>query len=86
MKRLVALLAVSTGLVLSACDDPERSETIETYEPAIEEPVAPAAEEASAPAAATTTDEAPPVDPGALPTDERTSEETVKPESETLFY
>ncbi|MFP5297174.1 MAG: hypothetical protein ACLGG3_07625 [Alphaproteobacteria bacterium] len=87
MKRLLVLAAASGALAVAACDDPYASEDLETYQPPLEEPVAPAADAAAADAAATAPAESsPPVDQGAMPTDKRSSEESVQPESETLFY
>ncbi len=87
MKRLLPLLAAAGALAVAACDDPDASGDLETYEPPVEAPVAPAAEDVAAPADATAAaDQPPPVDQSALPTDERSSEESVQPESETLFY
>ncbi len=87
MKRLLALVAATGALAVAACDDPNDSGDLETYEPPVEAPVAPAAEDAAAPADATApADQPPPVDRSTLPTDKRTSEESVQPESETLFY
>ncbi len=80
MKRL--MLAAAFGvLALGACSDPA-PEPEETYEPPVEAPVAPPVEETPAP----TTTAPPPTDSTTLPPESRTSEETVKPESETLFY
>jgi hypothetical protein len=87
MKRLLVLAAASGALAVAACDDPYASEDLETYQPPLEEPVAPAADETAADAAATAPAEtSPPADQGALPADKRSSEESVQPESETLFY
>lgn len=83
MKRLFALAAIAGAVSLAACDDPRPAEPEVLDEP-MEEVVAPAAEEAQAPVAAPAATDAPPVD--TLPADKRTSEESVQPESETLFY
>ena len=80
MKRLM-LAAAFGALALGACSDPA-PEPEETLEPPMEAPVAPPIEE-TPPAATTTT---PPTDSTTIPPESRTSEETVKPESETLFY
>lgn len=83
--RILIAVLLAGGAVLSACEEPQvrRSETvvIET-----ETPTAVAAEDAAAPAAAEApaADAPPPVD--TLPPEKRTSEESVQPESETLFY
>lgn len=87
MKRLLVLAAAFGALAVAACDDPYAAEDVETYQPPAEEPVAPAAEDTAADAAAAAPAETPPpVDQSALPADKRTSEESVQPESETLFY
>jgi len=51
----------------------------------IEEPVAPSIEEVQEPVAAPTATDTPP-DNSRSPADKRTSEESVQPDSETLFY
>lgn len=89
MNRKIIAASAAIGLVLglAACDNfqtPE-DETVETATETVE-PVAPAAEDAAAPAADPSATDAPPVDTSALPPEKRTSEETVKPDSETLFY
>lgn len=84
MNRILVAMAVSALLAgVAACSDPA-PEPEEGLEPTIQEPVAlPPAEEmppvdATVPPSST--------DNSTLPTDGRESEETVKPESETLFY
>ena len=52
----------------------------------MEAPVAPSIEEAEQPAVAPSANDKPPPSNETLPTEPRTSEESVKPESETLFY
>lgn len=85
MKRLVLASAIAmTGL--AACDDFTRPAAPE--EPAVAEaPVAPAAEDVAVP---TTTpapvDTPPPTDSTTMPPPPATSEQSVQPESETLFY
>lgn len=81
MNRLM-LAAAFGALALGACSDPA-PEPEDTLEPTVEQPVAPV-EEVAPPTTTTTT--APPSDSTTLPPESRTSEETVKPESETLFY
>ncbi|MBU1324053.1 MAG: hypothetical protein KJ676_02325 [Alphaproteobacteria bacterium] len=82
MKRFLTLAAMGAALTLAACDQPEPSD--EGLEPSPPVEVAPVPVETppveTAPAPTT------PTDSTALPTDERTSEETVRPDSETLFY
>jgi len=85
MKRLILVAVVGAVAALASCEDPAPREemTVEAApEPVIE---APAAEDVAESAADSAVD-APPADPAALPPETRTSEETVQPESETLFY
>jgi len=86
-KIIAAAAAFGLTLGLAACDNFQspQDETIETASDGVE-PVAPAAEEVAVPAAAPSAADQPPADNTALPPEKRTSEETVKPESETLFY
>lgn len=86
MKRLVALLAMTGAFAVTACDDPRPRED-DMSEMPIEAPMAPAAEDAAAPTDATAP-AAPTTAPDAstLPPEKRSSEESVQPESETLFY
>lgn len=84
MNRLILAAVLTGAAALSACSDPE-PQLEETAEAPAIEPVAPPAAESAVPA----TTEAPaaaPTDSAALPPEKRTSEESVKPESETLFY
>lgn len=81
MKRLMLAAMIGALSALAACSDPA-PEPEDTVEPPVEAPVAPLPEETPLPA----TTPAPPVDSTTLPPESRTSEETVKPESETLFY
>ncbi|MDZ4364014.1 hypothetical protein [Brevundimonas sp.] len=82
MKRLILAAALSSLAALAACDDPRPSQDVETYEPPMEAPVAPPVEETPPPVTAPPA----PVDNTALPPETRSSEESVQPESETLFY
>lgn len=84
MKRLMLLAALAAaGLSVAACEEPVREQTEVAPPPA--EAVAPAAEDAGVPAADTTAPtDVPPTT--TLPPENRSSEETVQPESETLFY
>lgn len=84
MKRLVLAFALGATALLAGCEAPAPSEDLETA-PMPLETEAPAAEDAAAPAAETAP-ETPPTDTSALPPDQRSSEQTVQPESETLFY
>jgi hypothetical protein len=86
MKRALLLLALAAG-ALAACDDPRPTETVDTEPMAPMEPMAPAAPDAGQPASAPSAmDTPPPVDSTTLPPAEKSSEESVQPESETLFY
>ena len=83
MKRLFALVVIAGAVALTACDDPRPAEP-EVLDTPMEEPVAAAAEEVQAPVAAPSATDTPPSD--TLPAEKRTSEESVQPDSETLFY
>ena len=85
MKYLMLLTALSAaGVALAGCEEPAPQQA-EVAPPPMEAPVAPAATDAGVPAADTTAStDAPPT--STLPPENRSSEETVKPESETLFY
>lgn len=85
MRRLIAILTVSTAFGVAACDDTRSSNDPEFADTPVEVPVAPAAEEAGEPVAAPTADR-PAVDSTTLPPEKRSSDESVRPESETLFY
>ena len=85
MKRLIAILALSTALGVAGCDDPNANDS-EIAEVPIEAPVAPTADDAGVPVAAPSAVDAPPADSTTLPPEKRSSEESVQPESETLFY
>jgi hypothetical protein len=87
--RKISLFVIAAALAsVAACDDVAyRDAEPDVVEPTINVP--PIAEDAGVPAADTvpdTTTAPPPVDRSALPPDERSSAETVAPESETLFY
>lgn len=85
MKRLTILAAATGLLALAACDDPNSvDDSVETAPPPME--ALPAEEQAVDTAAETPAETPPPTDNSTLPTDSRTSEESVRPESETLFY
>ena len=86
MKKLILALALCGAATIAGCDEVRQPQP-ETAPPPVEEaPVAPAATDNAAPAAETAAPALPSANPGTLPHDERPSEETVKPESETLFY
>lgn len=84
MKRLFALAAMASAVALTACDDTRPAEP-EVMDMPVEEPVAPAVEEVQAPVAAPSAVDTPP-DNSTSPSEKRTSEESVRPDSETLFY
>ena len=84
MKRLFLTFALIGAGTLAACDEPEpvREAPAVVVEEAAE---APAAEDTAVPATdPAALPSAPPVD--TLPPEQRSSEESVQPESETLFY
>lgn len=86
VKRLLLAAGLAATAALAACSDPSSDNDYEAVEIQTEEPAAPA-EDSAAPAVAETTiptDAPPPVD--TLPPEQRTSEQTVQPESDTLFY
>lgn len=83
MKRLFALVAMAGAVALSACDDPRPAEP-EVMDDPMEETVAPSIEEVQAPVAAPSATDTP--DNSTQPAEPRSSEESVKPDSETLFY
>lgn len=83
MNRLFALVAIAGAVALTACDDPRPAEP-EVMEAPMEDPVAPSIEEVQAPVAAPSATDVP--DNSAQPAEPRSSEESVKPDSETLFY
>lgn len=89
MNRKIIAAAAAFGLTmgLAACDNFQapQDQAVETASDAVE-PAAPAAEDLAVPAADPSATDHPPVDNTALPPEKRSSEETVKPESETLFY
>lgn len=84
MKRLAVLLALSSAVALAACNDPRPSEDESLADKAAEQAPPPVVEEPPAPEPTVTPP--PPTDSTALPPELRTSEESVQPESETLFY
>lgn len=84
MKRLAALLALTTVFAVAACDDPRPSEDAGLADKAAEQAPPPVVEEPVVQPETPVTP--PPTDSTALPPEQRTSEESVQPESETLFY
>ncbi len=85
MKRLIAILALSTAFGLAACGEPNTNDP-EVAEDPMEVPIALPAEDAGAPVAAPGAVDTPAADSTTLPAEKRSSEESVQPESETLFY
>lgn len=81
MKRLILVILAAGAATLAGCDEP-RSDQTETAPPPVENPAPPPVETPPVP------ETTPPPQTGSstLPPDQRSSEETVKPESETLFY
>ncbi len=81
MRRLTLSVLLGGACLLGGCEDPLPAQ-IETAQPPIE------ATQADDPAAAPDPGTLPaePVDETALPPSAEQSQETVKPESETLFY
>jgi uncharacterized lipoprotein len=87
MKRSTFVLAAAalSVLTLSACDDrPSRSD--HDYRDAPAEPLPPVKEEAPPPPPEVHDPTPTPPPSTTLPPEERTSEQSVQPESETLFY
>jgi hypothetical protein len=87
VKRLLLAASLAATTALAACDEPRSENDYEAVDIQAAEPAAPAAEDSAAPAVAEApvpTDAPPPVD--TLPAENRTSEQTVQPESDTLFY
>ncbi|WP_226637397.1 hypothetical protein [Brevundimonas poindexterae] len=70
-------------LALSACDNPPADEGLEPIGPEVAEPEVPMQPEPVEPPAEA---EMPVQPPPTLPTDDRTSEESVRPDSDTMFY
>lgn len=86
--KILILAAVALGAAaVTACDNyDQRDDDYETAPPPME-PVAPSAEDSAAPVVAPdVTDQVPAPAPDTLPPEDRTSEQSVQPESETLFY
>lgn len=84
MNRLFALVAIAGAVALTACDDPRPAEP-EVMDAPLEEAVAPSIDEVQAPVAAPSATDTPP-DNNRSPAEKRTSEESVQPDSPTLFY
>jgi|TARA_R110002124_G_scaffold8548_6_gene45340 hypothetical protein len=87
MKRLILAVLFGAAAALGACDNPGPGEEYEDAgQPPEEAPVAPMADEMPVPEAAPPPTDTPPVDYSTIPPEKRSSAETVRPESETLFY
>lgn len=89
MKRLTipAALAVVAGLALAGCDNPQMQTEPQTMEVEQIEEAAPAADGQAAPVAAeTTTPDTTAIPNESVPVEPKSSEESVQPESDTLFY
>jgi hypothetical protein len=84
MKSLIMLAAAAAALALAACDQPFGREA-ETASPPADAPVAPTVTDPTAPVVDTTVPTSPPPTT-TLPADQGSSEQSVQPESETLFY
>lgn len=85
-RSIFVLAAASSVLALSACDDrPSRAN--DDYREMSVEPAPPPVKEETPPPAPEVQDPTPTPPPSTtLPPEERTSEQSVQPESETLFY
>lgn len=88
MKKLILVGILGAVAALAACDEPTSRTEVSIESDATAMDATPAAEDVATPAAESAVDAAPttPEDTTVLPPEDRTSEETVKPESETLFY
>jgi hypothetical protein len=85
MNRMIAILALSTAFGATACSEPNR-EGPEGSEATMEAPIALPAEDAASAVVDPSAVDTPPADSTTLPAEKRSSEESVQPESETLFY
>lgn len=89
MRRSIFVLTATAlgALVLAGCDDYQsRSQDDYADAPPAEEQAVAAEDSAEPVVAPEVTDPAPTPAPAPLPPEERTSEQSVQPESETLFY
>jgi hypothetical protein len=86
MKQLIWIAALAAGIALAGCEEPQRVDLEMAPDP-IEAESAPAAGDQAVPTAepGAVTDPLPADSPPLAPGD-RSSEQTVRPESETLFY
>lgn len=85
MKQLIALAFCAAVMSVAACDDSRPAEP-EVMDAPMEEAEALPAETAAAPVVEAEAPTDPEPGDQTLPGTERTSEESVQPESETLFY
>jgi hypothetical protein len=86
MNRLIAILALSTALGVAACDDPGPGDSTYADAPMEEAPMALPAEDAGEPVIEPAAPTQPSMEAPTPPPENPTSAESVKPESETLFY
>ncbi|RZJ45387.1 MAG: hypothetical protein EON86_01575 [Brevundimonas sp.] len=84
MKRLAALLALTGAFAVAACDNPPPADEDSLADKAAEQPLEPVAEPPPPEVVAPTPP--PATESTTLPPEQRTSEQSVQPESETLFY
>lgn len=85
MRRMIACLVLTSALTVAACDEPQQSNEPEMADTTVDAPVAPAVEGAAVPVTEPSAEDTA-VDSTTLSPEQRSSEESVKPESETLFY
>lgn len=89
MRRSIFVLAATAlgALALAGCDDFQSGSRDDYADAPPVEEQAPAAEDSAEPVVAPeVTDPAPTPAPETLPPEHKTSEQSVQPESETLFY
>jgi uncharacterized membrane protein len=86
MKQLIWLALLGAGLALAACEEPAGA-ALETAPLPMDAEAAKAADDQGVPTAETGAAVDPlPADSVPLPPEQQASEQTVRPESETLFY
>lgn len=87
LKSLILVASLSATALVAGCGSPSEYEEVEQMELETQSPDAEAAEdnaEAAVAEAPVEVTDAPPVE--SVPVDPKTSEESVQPDSETLFY
>ncbi len=88
MRKTTIAVIFAAAAALAACDnfssEPAEETEASVEEPVVAEPMAPPVEEVPAPAAQPAP--APTGENQRLPPDTRSSEESVRPDSETVFY